>query len=543
MKTIFRQDDLERRAAIGHAAPRPWRRSPIDRRIVERDYQIDCIDTLCREIAAGPPQAAGGDGHRHRQDPHRRRAHQAPVRGQRGDARAVPASTASRWPSRPRTPLPSTCPTTPAYVLRAGRRFQDEKRITITTLQSMVNLYAEYSAAAISTWSSATSAIAASTASGAACCAHFDGIQLGLTATPLRADPRRRRPPTTKTRPSCATRCASSKSMRPRSRTSSRTPSATATSCRTRSTRRRPSRPPPKAASRSSAASWTGRPWTPKPAPNSNSCSATSRPRSRSTPSALERRFTVPERNRAIVREYAPGAGPGLHRRQGRAAQAAAGQDHRLRRQQAARRDAGPAVRRAVRAPQALARGALCRLRRQRAGRRRHRRWRSRRHDQDPPLQEGEVPADPGLGEHARHRLRLPGGRQPRLRALHAQSAILYQQMRGRGTRKARNKPVFTMFDFVGVADYHGDDDDYAEGGVVLARQARKKYQPRRLLALDVDDHIDPTTREWVTIDENGNMVFPGGLGAARRRAGHALRGLDPEPARPGPRRRVAGCA
>ncbi len=30
-------------------------------------------------------------------------------------------------------------------------------------------------------------------------------------------------------------------------------------------------------------------------------------------------------------------------------------------------------------------------------------------------------------------------------------SRILYQQMRGRGTRKARNKPMFTMFDFVGV--------------------------------------------------------------------------------------------
>lgn len=88
-------------------------------------------------------------------------------------------------------------------------------------------------------------------------------------------------------------------------------------------------------------------------------------------------------------------------------------------------------------------------------------------------------------------------------------SSILYQQMRGRGTRKAKNKPVFTMFDFVGVADYHGDDDDYAEGGVVVARQAKKKYEPRRLLALDVDDHIDPTTREWITVDENGNMVFP----------------------------------
>jgi len=36
-------------------------------------------------------------------------------------------------------------PDYPAYVLRAGRRFQDEKQITITTLQSMVNLYGDYS--------------------------------------------------------------------------------------------------------------------------------------------------------------------------------------------------------------------------------------------------------------------------------------------------------------------------------------------------------------------------------------------------------------
>lgn len=88
-------------------------------------------------------------------------------------------------------------------------------------------------------------------------------------------------------------------------------------------------------------------------------------------------------------------------------------------------------------------------------------------------------------------------------------SAILYQQMRGRGTRKAKGKPLFTMFDFVGVTDYHGDEDESAEGGVVVARVPTKKYQPRRLLSLDIDDHIDPTTREWVTVDEDGNMVFP----------------------------------
>jgi type I restriction enzyme R subunit len=48
-----------------------------------------------------------------------------------------------------------------------------------------------------------------------------------------------------------------------------------------------------------------------------------------------------------------------------------------------------------------------------------------------------------------------------------------------------------------------------AEGGVVAEPKKKKKYEPRRLLALDIDDHIDPTTREWISVDENGNMVFP----------------------------------
>jgi type I restriction enzyme R subunit len=56
----------------------------------------------------------------------------------------------------------------PAYVLRAGRRFEDEKRITITTLQSMVNIYSDYSAGYFDLVIT-TNATAASTASGAAC--------------------------------------------------------------------------------------------------------------------------------------------------------------------------------------------------------------------------------------------------------------------------------------------------------------------------------------------------------------------------------------
>ncbi|MXW51797.1 MAG: restriction endonuclease subunit R [Gammaproteobacteria bacterium] len=90
-------------------------------------------------------------------------------------------------------------------------------------------------------------------------------------------------------------------------------------------------------------------------------------------------------------------------------------------------------------------------------------------------------------------------------------SAILYRQMRGRGTRKAEHigKKDFTMFDFVGVTDFHGDDDEDIAGD--LTKEAGTHPidpTPRMLLTLDVDDHIDPTTREWLTLDENGRIIL-----------------------------------
>ena len=88
-------------------------------------------------------------------------------------------------------------------------------------------------------------------------------------------------------------------------------------------------------------------------------------------------------------------------------------------------------------------------------------------------------------------------------------SAILYRQMRGRGTRKADHigKTDFTMFDFVGVTDFHGDDDQIA--GEVMEEKLPYKVPetPGILLTLDVDDHIDPATREWLTLDEDGRIV------------------------------------
>lgn len=80
--------------------------------------------------------------------------------------------------------------------------------------------------------------------------------------------------------------------------------------------------------------------------------------------------------------------------------------------------------------------------------------------------------------------------------------------MRGRGTRKAPGKALFTIFDFVGATDYHDDDETMPEGGLLKETRKRTRYEPRTLLTLDIDDHIDPTTREWVTVDDNGNFVF-----------------------------------
>ena len=89
-------------------------------------------------------------------------------------------------------------------------------------------------------------------------------------------------------------------------------------------------------------------------------------------------------------------------------------------------------------------------------------------------------------------------------------SAILYRQMRGRGTRKAPHigKTDFTIFDFVGVTEFHGDDEGENEGGRV--RETPRPYgpvEPRMLLTLDVDDQIDPASRDWLALDEHGRIV------------------------------------
>ena len=185
VKTFFKQDDLERRVATLVVRREPAD-VPIDKRIVERDYQLECIETLSREIKIGRRkllvEMATGTG--------KTRTAAAFIK------RLFEASTITRvlflvdripLAKQTEDAFAEHLPDHPAYVLRAGRRFQDEKRITITTLQSMVNLYAEYSSgyfdlvisdechrSIYGQWSGVLR--------------HFDGVQVGLTATPCVAE-------------------------------------------------------------------------------------------------------------------------------------------------------------------------------------------------------------------------------------------------------------------------------------------------------------------------------------------------------------------
>ena len=148
VETVFSQDDLMRRQAA-----RDIRRSPfdvaIDRRIAGgggRSFQIACIDTLCREIVNGGRkmlvEMATGTGKT------------------RTAAALIKRLFEANWTTRAlfvvdRNPLgiqaedafTEHLPHLPCYrAPRTGRRFQDEKRVTIVTLQTLVNESANYSA-------------------------------------------------------------------------------------------------------------------------------------------------------------------------------------------------------------------------------------------------------------------------------------------------------------------------------------------------------------------------------------------------------------
>jgi type I restriction enzyme R subunit len=490
IKTFFKQPDLERRFATRQVRQNPLA-IEIDNKVAGRDYQKECIDTLCREIGQGRRkllvEMATGTGKTRTAAAFIKRLFQA-------NAITRVLFLVDRIPLAKQTEdaFAEHLPDYPCYVLRAGRRFQDEKQITITTLQSMINIYGEYSSgyfdlvisdechrSIYGQWSGVLK--------------HFDGLQVGLTATPCVSgedfDDEEDKLFVKDTlrffevdKPTFTYKLKDAIKdgyLVPYQIYKAKTVK-TAAEGGFEVTRDELDWSAMEDATR---AEWE------KIFGEEQSIVI--------DPSALERRFTIPERNRAIVREYRQVLDNGF-------------------------RDGKGIVRKPL-----IGKTIVF------AVTKRHAETLAKMFD-DAFMDKKETPevryADfvvsgmgkddtvDGMNKIKRFKKEAfpkilvsvnmldTGFDCPEVVNLvftrFTRSAILYQQMRGRGTRTLPGKPNFTMFDFVGVCDYHGDDDELPEGGVITEKPRKKKYEPKRLLSLDIYDHIDPTTRESITIYE-----------------------------------------
>ncbi|MBU3694070.1 MAG: restriction endonuclease subunit R [Rhodocyclaceae bacterium] len=498
VKTFFSQGDLERRSATAQVQTDPLS-VPIDRHIVERDYQIDCIDTLCREIAAGRRkllvEMATGTGKTRTAAAFIKRLFEA------GAVTRV-LFLVDRIPLATQTEdaFAEHLRDFPAYVLRAGRRFQDEKRITITTLQSMVNIYRDYSAgyfdlvisdechrSIYGKWSGVLK--------------HFDGIQVGLTATPCVANPEGFGDDEDKLfirdtlRFFEVDRPTFSYKMKDAIRDGYLVPYQIYKAQTVKT-----------AADGGFEVQRDELDWSAMDDATRAEFEALFDGQAKVAidPAALERKFTIPERNRAIVREFRKVLtdgfvdAPGTLRKPliGKTIVFAVTKRHAetlatMFDEAFADQKPSPEVRYADYVVSGTGTDDST------DGATKIKRFKK---EPFPQILVSVNMLDTGFD--CPEVVNLVFARFTR-------STILYQQMRGRGTRKARGKPVFTLFDFVGVTDFHGDDEPAGEGGVMREAPAQyKKSEPRKLLSLDIDDHIDPSTRAWVTIDEDGNLVY-----------------------------------
>lgn len=498
VKTFFSQADLERRAAT-----RTVRKDPLsvalDKHIVERDYQIACIDALCRELNQGRRkmlvEMATGTGKTRTAAAFIKRLFEA------GAITRV-LFLVDRIPLAKQTEdaFAEHLPDFPAYVLRAGRRFQDEKRITITTLQSMVNIYRDYSAgyfdlvisdechrSIYGKWSGVLK--------------HFDGAQVGLTATPCIADTSNFGDDEDKLAIRDTLRFFEvdkptfSYKMKDAIRDGYLVPYQIYKAKTVKT-----------AAEGGFEVTREELDWSAMDATTKAELEQLFGSDKSITldPAALERRITIPERNRAIVREFRQVLDNGYTDAKGMLRKPLLGKSiffavtKRHAETLATMLDAAfadkkpsPEVRYADYVVSGTGKDDTV------DGMTKIKRFKK---EQYPQILVSVNMLDTGFDCPEVVNLAF---------ARFTKSAILYQQMRGRGTRKAKGKPVFTMFDFVGVTDFHGDDEEAGEGGLVVERPKRPKGEPRKLLSIDVEDHIDPNTRAWVTVDEDGNMIFP----------------------------------
>ncbi|MDR3554165.1 MAG: DEAD/DEAH box helicase family protein [Syntrophobacteraceae bacterium] len=498
VKTFFKQTDLEKRFATRQVKQDPLG-VPIDKHIAGRDYQMECIDTLCQEIRQGRRkllvEMATGTGKTRMAAAFIKRLFQA-------NAITRVLFLVDRIPLAKQTEdvFAEHLPDYPCYVLRAGRRFQDEKQVTITTLQSMINIYGDYSSgyfdliisdechrSIYGKWSGVLK--------------HFDGIQVGLTATPCVAgenagdDEEDRLFVRDTLRFFEVDKPTFTYKLKDAIREGYLVPYQIYKAKTVKT-----------AADGGFEVKRNELDWSAMDAITRGEFEKLfgDEQSIMIDPAALERRFTIPERNRAIVREFRDVYDNGYRDDKGRLRKPLIGKSivfavtkrhaetlAEMLDEQFKDQKPSPEIRYADYVVSGTGKDDTV------DGMSKIKRFKK---ENFPKILVSVNMLDTGFDCPEVVNLVF---------ARFTKSAILYQQMRGRGTRKLPTKPVFTMFDFVGVCDYHGDDEEIIKGGIITERKKKKKYEPRKLLALDIDDHIDPMTREWVTIDENGKMIFP----------------------------------
>ena len=521
--TFYSQEDLERRVAA-RAVRRALADVPIDRQIVDRGYQLDCVETLSDEVTLGRRkllvEMATGTGKTRTAAAFIKRLFEAGAVTRvlfLVDRIALAAQAEDAFTDHLRD--------YPCHVLRPGRGFDRAKRITIATLQTMIAEYGRLSSgyfdlvitdechrSIYGKWSGALR--------------HFDGVQLGLTATPCTA---------TDAAPgagAAGTRAADPEDghfvrdtlrffevERPTFRYQLHRAIAEGYLAPYRIY---------KAMTVKTAAEggfevkrgdldWSAMDEATRA--EFEELFAESDPIT-VDPQALERKFTIPERNRALVREYRSVLDDGFTGRDGIKRYPSRGKtivfavtkrhaetlatmfDEHFAdlKPRPTTRYADFVVSDVGGGPSPDASTIIKRF----------------KDEEFPQILVSVNMLDTGFDCPEVVNLVM---------ARFTRSAVLYRQMRGRGTRKAPHirKTDFTMFDFVGVTDFHGDDDGDIAGGAVRepGEPTYGPAAPRTLLTLDVDDHIDPASRDWATLDDNGRIVR-----TAEHEARSALLGL-----------------
>ena len=512
--TFYSQDDLERRVAA-HSVRRALADAPIDRRIVDRGYQIDCIEALSAEVTRGRRkllvEMATGTGKTRTAAAFIERLFEAGAVTRvlfLVDRIALAAQAEDAFTDHLRD--------YPCHVLRPGRGFDRAKRITIATLQTMI---ADYRALSSGYFDLVVTDECHRSIYGrwSGVLRHFDGLQLGLTATPCTAgageppDPEDGRfvrdtlrffeldAPTFR----YGLPQAIAEGWLAPYRIYRAMTVKTAAEGGFEVGRDELDWPSMDEATRAELEELFG-----------------AAGRIVVDPRALERKFTIPERNRAIVREFREVLDSGFTGRDGvrrfpsrgktivfavtrRHAETLATMfdDHFADlKPHPTTRYADFVVSDVGGGPSPDASAVIKRF----------------KEEEFPQILVSVNMLDTGFDCPEVVNLVM---------ARFTRSAVLYRQMRGRGTRKAPHvrKTDFTMFDFVGVTDFHGDDEGDVTGGAVRdpGTPPGGFAAPRRPLTLDVDDHIDPASRDWVTLDGDGRIVR-----TAEHEARSALLGL-----------------